>query len=298
MLEPNQTLWPCLKKKTTCFYVYQSQVFDNMHFRHGWPRKEESRLYLRWLEPIPSNLLRRGSWTVLGTARGGLDNVDDDEDEIWWRSWPKATCWGEIWTVLGTAQGDDEDDDDNDDYSDHGDDDDTRQPGEAWEGRAGKIGFMDRSGCFEICPTLTRVKFYHRQQNHDLFTGTMPSQKNLTGSYRNGLKPWKRKIKTYERQLVPSFKGKHPTCAQFEKNWDIRWKAKIPNLCPVWMQSRLGALCMWWSFLQLCLWHTVCLYCAILTVIQSLRQTFSIVLLQSRLHIAVFINTHISDLNR
>ena len=223
-----------------------------MLLRRGWPRKEESRLYLRWSEPIPNNLLRRGSWTV-----------------------------------LGTAQGDDEDDDDNDDYSDHGDDDDTRQPGEAWEGRAGKIGFMDRSWCFEICPTLTRVKFYHRQQNHDLFTGTMPSQKNLTGSYRNALKPWKRKIETDERQLVPSFKGKHPTCAQFEKNWDIRWKAILPNLCPVWMQSRLGALCMWWSFLQLCLWHTVCLYCAILTVIQSLRQTFSIVLLQSHLHIFV-----------
>ena len=116
---------------------------------------------------------------------------------------------------------------------------------------------------------LDKSKVLPSTAKSDLFTGTMPSQKNLTGSYRNGLKPWKRKIKTDERQLVPSFKGKHPTCAQFEKNWDIRWKAILPNLCPVWMQSRLGALCMWWSFLQLCLWHTVCLKCAILKIIQS-----------------------------
>ena len=31
---------------------------------------------------IPNNLLRRGSWRVLGTAQGGLDNVvDDGEDD-------------------------------------------------------------------------------------------------------------------------------------------------------------------------------------------------------------------------
>ena len=32
--------------------------------------------------PIPNNLLRQGSWTVLGTAQGGLDDfVDDDDDD-------------------------------------------------------------------------------------------------------------------------------------------------------------------------------------------------------------------------
>jgi hypothetical protein len=46
--------------------------------------------------------------------------------------------------------------------------------------------------------------------------GMMPSQKNLTGSYRNALKPWKRKIETDETDK---------TCAQFER--------QTPNLCPV-----------------------------------------------------------------
>ena len=148
---------------------------------------------------------------------------------------------------------------------------------------------MDRSRCLETCPVLTRAKFYHRQQNHDLFTGTMPSQKNLTDSYRNALKPWKRKIESDERQLVPSFKGKHPTCAQFEKNELLDESQSCPT-CAQFECNLASVLfaCDEVFFTTPSVTHSVFIMCN--TEGYSIflyRQTFSIVLLQSHLHIFV-----------
>ena len=98
-----------------------------------------------------------------------------------------------------------------------------------------------------------------------------------------------------------------------KKDWD-RWKGNTPNLCPVFQIDERQNYspcaqfeCNFASVLFACdevfynsVCDTQCVYNVQYWRICNLfyRRTFSIVLLQSHLHIAVFINTHISDLNR